>query len=136
MFRIEFISSLSSPIFISNHDSISNHDTLKFNLIIHKFNSIDKITSKIRNIHSTIWLPCDPKIIRQKLRESSVKCLNCTNTITGGSALVVNIARIFVYWESYSWWSFKEEKVCFLVPWVRIEITRELIGARVHDIGS
>jgi hypothetical protein len=92
--RVELVAGQSSPIFVSHHHSIADHDALELDLLV--FVGINECTGIVWDIHPTIGLPRDPKVISLHLRKSLKPELQRSHIIVGSSALIVDISGVIV----------------------------------------
>ena len=66
VFCVELVASFSSPMQISQHHTVSNHDSLKIQLLSWRQNFIfvlDQQVSQQRNIHPAVWLSSNPEFV-------------------------------------------------------------------------
>ena len=140
MLGIKLVSSLSSPVVLSFHDSISNQNSFKFNASFFEeltcIICIYQSAGKVRKIHSTIWLSRNPEVIGFKFWKFFKPQLQSIHWISCSSWLIVDIIFIFVDGKSNSRRWFKEEHVCVLIPRVWVFIASIIHGSWFHHIGS
>ena len=134
---VKCVSSLSPPMLICHHDPIANHNTLEIYgciILLPLLVGVDQGTGKVWDIHTAVRLSSNPEVIGKELWELLKPGFQSCHIIGSCPWFIVNILRIFVDWETHSWWSLEEEKISFLVPGVRVQVWAEVRRSRMHHI--